>query len=396
MATTDPSVRSSGFSPPGIPAEAGATNGATRSIQIQTSRDALGREYTINHDNVLEEVRGYNLLGQLNRISTRDLRNGSTKVPVSDMRYNARGQRVTLLNGGVSDGTEALATNNRYDPLTYRMSRTLTRSRGGKWQDLAYQYDLVGNILQILDSSDYELIFGHNDLVSGDQHFIYDSTYRLIRTTGREHPAQVLAAHESANRDIPEALRRGQPSPNDTAALVRYHEEFDYDSVGNLTHRKHKASLTWTQHFEYEIASNRLRTQRTWDTSSNLTYDNHGNATLLSPYLTDLKWNHNDHLLSARQVASGATASFAYCAENQRAITSEFGRTRIFSANTEKSDGFHSIGLVDDFGERLNHIEETKNTYIYRHQINDQLGSPRLEVSANQVVQLQSFEEYFS
>ena len=36
-----------GKEPKKIPAEAGITNGAAQSIQIQTRRDALGREYTI-------------------------------------------------------------------------------------------------------------------------------------------------------------------------------------------------------------------------------------------------------------------------------------------------------------------------------------------------------------
>ena len=367
-------------------------------ISIQMQHDAHGRTIRTNHDGVLVEQRELNQLGQLNRIAVTD--QATNKTPISSMRYNAREQKIEQFNGGAADRTEELVTTNIYDPLTYRLRRTLARSKAGKWQDLSHQYDPAGNTLQILDSAHYKLIFGHDDLVSGDQDFSYDSTYRLMEATGREHPAQVKAAQNSSNRDTPAAIRNGLPSPKDATALVRYVERYSYDSVGNMELLQHNSSNPWNQRFEYEEESNRLRYE--WfgrkdvpvNKRNRVAHDNHGNTTVMS-HLQRLNWDHNDRLMSATRSGGTQRAVFAYGATGERTTKTEFGRTRVYFDHVEQSAETHSISLVHDES-RLCLIEVSSIAgTIYRHQLSNHLGSVRVEVEKQPRCDRISFEEFF-
>ena len=120
--------------------------------------------------------------------------------------YNANGQRALIAYGN------RLITRYAYDLVTFRLARLRTdrlgpdpaplgyQLQGLPLQDIAYGYDLAGNILSMLDrtpgcgvANNPEAIFNRGPLrellTKGDallRCFDYDPLYRLTSATGRE------------------------------------------------------------------------------------------------------------------------------------------------------------------------------------------------------------------
>ena len=125
--------------------------------------------------------------------------------------YNARGQRTLIAYGN------HVVTRYTYDAHTFRLARLRTeRGRGGPaadlsarrtattdLQDLAYEYDLAGNITRITDralgsgvrNNPEALLFPDiaAELAAGNalvRRFAYDPLYRLVEATGRQAAQQ--------------------------------------------------------------------------------------------------------------------------------------------------------------------------------------------------------------
>src|SRR5206468_371476 len=111
--------------------------------------------------------------------------------------YNAKGQR-TLTAYGHRDTNKPgprLMTRYGYDPKTFRLARLRTEKfnsssefvfapAGGTLRDVAYEYDLVGNLTVLRDRTPGSGVPGQPD--SLDRSFSYDPLYRLLSATGRE------------------------------------------------------------------------------------------------------------------------------------------------------------------------------------------------------------------
>ena len=241
-------------------------------VRYQTSvtYDALNRIKTMRYPENVEGRRQslqphYNRAGALAGVTL----DGETYV--GHIAYNAKGQRTLIAYGN------GVMTRYAYDPQTFRLIRlrterfTLTGSytyhpSGGLLQDFAYDYDLVGNILQITErvpgcgvrNNPDTLRYQASDpalasaLVVGDalvREFQYDPLYRLTRATGREsinianpRPWQDLA-REGFNSG-----HHGTPNQDNAPNLTRvYWETYRYDPAGNMLELSH--SNGWTRRF---------------------------------------------------------------------------------------------------------------------------------------------------
>ena len=252
-----------------------------KAYQSRSAFDALGRvkwsEYpeALNEQRVPERYRlrpRYNRAGALESVALVGPLNasdqGAAKPYVSRIAYNAKGQRslIAYANG--------LLTRYAYDPQTFRLARlraerftTATagplayQPKGAPLQDIAYWYDLAGNILGMQDvtpgcgvANNPEAIFSDGpmriQLSAGDalvRCFEYDPLYRLTSATGRE------SADLADNKPRPwtDEPRNGYGSgkhgtanqdnaPNLTAL---YWEEYNYDAAGNMLNLRHSTYL---------------------------------------------------------------------------------------------------------------------------------------------------------
>jgi hypothetical protein len=149
------------------------------------------------------------------------------------------------------------------NPLTYRPD-------GGLLQDFAYEYDLAGNIVRIIDrvpgsgfiknpesvrmqQSDPQLA---QLLATGDaliRHFEYDPLYRLMRATGRG--SNNIPGPRPRTDDARQgfnASNHGTPTQANAPRLTTgYWEAYEYDPAGNLVALKHGRNGTpdWIRHF---------------------------------------------------------------------------------------------------------------------------------------------------
>ena len=253
---------------------------------------------------------------------------------ISDIRYDAKGQKVHLALG---NGT---LTQYEYDPRTFRVVqiRTTRPSDPAGFpgrrsnlvdpnivQQLLYTYDAVGNVTECRDDA-YEPVYFQNQLVNPGQRYEYDALYRLTWATGRENGAlrgpPTHADGRPLDTDFPVLAA-------DPQALRVYTQRFSYDPVGNVTRVRHQAGLgSWTRDYTYTYgdparpASNRL--WQTWlggdrTTATTYSHDPHGNLRKLAPAdpRYELRWDHRD-MLRGLDLGGGGRASYQYDATRQR------------------------------------------------------------------------------
>jgi hypothetical protein len=165
-----------------------------------------------------------------------------------------------------------------YDPETFRLKRLRSERYepagelayqpiGVSLQDLAYEYDLVGNITVIHDRTP-ECGIPNTPLGADalDRAFTYDAIYRLRSATGRECDLPTL--------DPP---WQDQPRCIDLTRTRAYTERYKYDRVGNMLDLKHgNGSGGFTRKFSVEGTSNRLRFMEVNGTAYEYTYDPNG------------------------------------------------------------------------------------------------------------------------
>jgi RHS repeat-associated protein len=239
--------------------------------QTSATYDALNRVTRIKYPRDVEGARKelepqYNRAGGLQALKL----DGTTYV--ERIAYNAKGQRVLIAYGN------GVMTRYAYDPETFRLARLrsepYTESQAFTYhpaaaslQDLAYTYDMAGNILAIQDRTPGCGVLNNpegarvadpdlaNLLVGGDalvREFEYDPLYRLLSGTGREC------------KDIPQprpwaddrrcgfnSSRQGTPNQDNAPNLTAtYREEYEYDPAGNMLLLKHSSrGNTWTRNF---------------------------------------------------------------------------------------------------------------------------------------------------
>lgn len=245
-----------------------------RVYETRSAYDALGRAKWSEYPACANGERyrllpAYNRAGALERVDLEGplSAGGSGKVEpyVQRIAYNAKGQRTLIVYGN------RLMTRYAYDAATFRLARMRTdrldpdpaplgyQPQGAPLQDIAYGYDLAGNILSMLDrtpgcgvGNNPEAILNHGplrDLLSkGDallRCFDYDPLYRLTSATGREStniPSprpwgdDARNGYNSGNHGTP-----NQDNAPDLTSL--YWEEYAYDAAGNMLTLRHSQSV---------------------------------------------------------------------------------------------------------------------------------------------------------
>jgi RHS repeat-associated protein len=278
--------------------------------RIEATFDALNRMTTRTTPDRSQARLTYNEANLLDRVDVRLRGAAAWTAFVTDIDYNARGQRERIEYG---NGTSTLSS---YEEATFRLSRlrSLRSSDGRVLQDLRHTYDPVGNVVEIRDGAD-PIAFATREAASGDGRYRYDALYRLIEAEGREHPGQ-----QPSGGDPPLGA---MPHRNDLSALRRYAERYAYDSTGNLLEVAHRAREgSWTRRYSYAEDSNRLlRSSAPFDRegdagSETYAYDANGNMTAM-PHLAEMRWDFDDRLAFV-DLRGGGSVHYAYDADGKR------------------------------------------------------------------------------
>ncbi|MBC8120910.1 MAG: VCBS repeat-containing protein [Gemmatimonadaceae bacterium] len=400
----------------------------------RTEYDALNRPVQmLTPDNSIVRP-SYNEANLLERVAANLRGSSSTTVFVTDINYNARGQRERIEYGN------GVSTIYDYDPLTFRLIRLQTLKGSELLQDLSYTYDPTGNITHIEDDAQQTIYF-RNTQVEPSNDYSYDAIYQLIEATGREHLGQLGGQPNAPTApDAFNLFHTGLDQPGDGNAMGRYLERYIYDAVGNFLEMQHVGSDPahpgWTRGYAYlepsliepGKTSNQLSSTQVGGPLEPYTYDAHGSM-ITMPHLPLMRWNYLDQLqASAQQVVNSGTPEttwYVYDAGGQRVrkVTERtVGQipTRIneriylgsFEIYREYGGNGGEIALeretlhVMDDQQRIA-LVETKTievtdginpptnllTPILRYQISNHLGSACLEL--NDAGGLISYEEYY-
>ena len=245
---------------------------------ISSTYDALGRVVSSDQPTAANGERyrvrpGYNRAGALESVSIigplDPADDGPSQSIVRHIAYDAKGQRILTVYGN------GIATRQVYDPATLRLARirtercemsgtdpTTCRFSGPPLRDIAYRYDLVGNILTLQDltpgcgvRNNPEAFAAATELQQrlrdGDaliRRFSYDPLYRVTSASGRESRGIPDPRPWS---DVPRegfnSGNHGTPDQNNAPELTTaYRENYDYDAAGNLLTMAHQRFDTAT------------------------------------------------------------------------------------------------------------------------------------------------------
>jgi RHS repeat-associated protein len=369
---------------------------------------------------------------------------------LADSEFNARNQPILVKYGN------GVQTEYSYDPLTFSMDKLITRRNtrssgdgdsaqdGSLLQHVKYTYDATLNIVNIHDAAQQTIYF-RNQVVKPSNSFTYDSIYRLIEATGREHLGQSNKAkpYGPSNR-----TQTGLQSPGDGRAMARYTESYFYDAVGNVLTLQHAGSdaaqTSWTREYSYKepsqidpsACSNRLSSTSTGSQTQEYRYEGNegltGNMTAMA-HLPVMRWDYRDQFrASSRQhVSAGDTPEttwYSYSGGGDRARKTTDRYAVAGETPTLKSDRFyqgsfevyreyggdgHTTTLertsihIEANGHRIAIVELTNDkkqaasagaaedivVVLTRYQHSNQLGSSLLELDSD--TQIVSYEEYF-
>jgi RHS repeat-associated protein len=416
----------------------------TETFATSTSYDALNRPTAMTTPDLSVTLPEYNEANLLERISVK-LRGAATATAfVTDLDYDAKGQRALIAYGNGTSTTYA------YDPLTFRLIHMQTTRPAGTdglvqqifatsdtVQNLSYTYDPAGNLTRIADDA-LKLVVYAGQTVEPAGEYTYDALYRLIEAKGREHIAQsaFLSSPDGNYRDHPFVGSRDQ---NDLAALRNYTESYAYDAVGNITSVTHAPAggNNWTRTYAYGepsqletgVKSNRLTSTTIGAGGPNplvesYAHDGHGNMVAM-PHLSMMQWDFMDRLsATSRQVVNNATTPAAKIPETTYYVYDAAGqRVRKVNENqlgTKKNERLYLGGCefyreygagavqlerqsqhVMDDKQRVALVEtltiDNGNTVanplpVQRYQLANHLGSASLELDEN--AGLITYEEY--
>jgi RHS repeat-associated protein len=380
---------------------------------VYNKRGKLGQEYAV-----------------LDAVKTMEGHEGDTRnAMVQLLTYDAKGQRQSITYG---NGTHTTYT---YDPDTFRLIHLETRKRDGSLlQDLHYTYDPNGNITEIVDNAQSEVI--RNDIrVEPRSRYTYDALYRLIEARGREHDGQVLPNTPTRWHDTAFYSRRSHP--HDDTAWRNYTEKYQYDVVGNILSMHHVAhgntANNWHRHYQYALYSNRMMATgstdepfETYTDTPSLEYrypcNDHGSITAM-PHLETMAWGFAEHLhYVARTTGPGSedgggvdpslSAWYRYDVSRRRTrkrVAKQGGivEERLYLGYLEifrkyNGDGRpvlerEALHIMDD-RQRIAMVEirtdrQGPDDQLIRFQLGNHLGSVSLELDADE--QVISYEEYY-
>jgi hypothetical protein len=424
---------------------------ATESVTFTTTTtyDALNLPTTSTLPDETVVNISYDLQSRTQKLSANIQGSTSATSFVSNIAYIANGQRASVNYGNdVSTGYE-------YDWFTKRLSHLITRRNsqvfpgdcpqppipswpGCQIQNLFYTNDPMGNTTNIRDDAQ-QTIFFRNQRVDPSNYYIFDATYRLIESGGREHLGQTGGVPNAPTPPGPSnSFGGGLPNPNDGSAMGTYIERYFYDSEQNITSLKHLGSDPvnpgWTRTYNYTepsqlaptVFNNRLSSTVIGTTTEVYGYDTdaglHGDMTSM-PNLPIMDWDARDqlHISSKQTVTNGGTPEmtyYVYDANGQRVrkVTETYaaaGATPTRKSQTLYLGGFEiysrfaadgttptlvrdSVHILDNSTTVAIVENQTKENAVsaelIRYQFGNHLGSVALEL--DDTAAIISYEEY--
>ena len=400
----------------------------------RTAYDALDRplELTSPDGSVVRPL--YNEGSLLDRVDVTFADGGAATTFVSDLAYNAKGQRTRLEYGN------GVVTEYAYDPQTFRICRIHTVRAGDTLQDLSYSYDPAGNLTHVADAA-HQTIFFDNHRVDPSCRYVYDAVHRLVEAAGREHLGLAGGTRKApAPPDAWNTASTGLHHPGDGTAMGSYLERYRYDAVGNILSMEHRGtdpqhagwirSYTYTEpsQLEPDRIGNRLSSTAVGEDVETYRYDGaagrHGSITAM-PHLPLMLWDSQDQLrATSRQAVNDGlpeTTYYVYDAAGQRVrkVTDRHAPSgsvptrreeRIYLGGFEifreyAADGQsvvlerETLHVVDGAAQRIALIERRTQgddgspEQLVRYQLGNHLGSAVLELDDQGHVI--SYEEYF-
>ncbi len=324
---------------------------------------------------------------------------GSPIGYVTDIQYNARGQRESISYGN------ATTTAYTYYPDTFRLQSLRTTKATDVYQDLYYLYDPVGNITRIKDEAQRALYF-NNSITQPFLSYVYDALYRLIEAAGRE---QVGTATFGTADNYNDAAWMGIAHKGDDNSTQNYTQYYSYDEVGNILQLQHAAAAgSYTRNYTYYSHNSRLVKTTVGTQNYSYAHDGYGNITAM-PHLSAIGYNSLQQMCSAN-LGGGGNAYYQYDAGGQRVhkviVNGSLKEERIYLGSYEvyrKYTGATldleriTVHIADDTGRIAMYEKRTSGTdgsaaTLQRYIYSNHLSTASLEL--DDMAAIISYEEY--
>jgi RHS repeat-associated protein len=275
-------------------------------VQLETTAytsslvyDALNRATRVTLPDDVEDARRVTVPEYAPSGALRTVRLDSNRF-VERIAYNAAGMRVLIV---YSNG---VMTRYAHDPQTFRLVRLRServttvgdrtyRPSGEVLQDIAYEYDLAGNVVAMHDRTPKSGIPGSSAGVDAlDRAFVYDALYRLRSATGRECDAPPSLPWDST------------PRCTDLTKVRPWTERYAFDALGGLTELHHQSGASaFVSAIAPTTASNRVATLTQGSHIFAYAYDDNGNL-IRETTSRHLEWDHRDRLRAYRTQTTGS------------------------------------------------------------------------------------------
>ncbi|MCG1017850.1 MULTISPECIES: RHS repeat-associated core domain-containing protein [Burkholderiaceae] len=355
----------------------------------------------------------YDVAGRLASVKLKQKQDTNFKTLLASIQYSAQGQleREAAGNG--------VTTTYTYDPKTLRLMQSQAKDGNGTVrQQLAYEYDPVGNIVSVEDQAIAPAFF-NNEQIQAKATYAYDSLYQLVRATGREQ----TDAQQSSQ--LPPLIH--PPSPG---TRTNYTRTYTYDRSGNLIGICGERGSRFTQNMAIAQGSNRLAAVtgsglQAGNTISNMQYDANGNPGALGTnVLKQLQWdgrNQLRHVIMLERTGGAPNDEewYQYDGNGQRVrkTTSTLAKEEDQSQHTDEVIYLPGLQLRRRFNIKNDVVEELhivtvqagraqirvlhwnkgqpgkiENNQI-RYSLDNHLGSSVMELDQN--AQLLTYEEYY-
>ncbi len=244
--------------------------------------DRAGNQVLITNPDSSKVQYIYNAAGTIDQIQRKESSDPSFVDVISNIDYNEVGLPtvVSYANGSI--------TTNTYDAgELYRLIHKVTIANNQNIQDLSYDYDAVGNILQIVDASATQ--------TAKTTDYTYDDLHRLLTATITNSVAENVDGPGNGNQT----------------------QTFTYDAIGNILSKSDVGNYSYNGNIGNSYANPHAVTSAG---STNYEYDHNGNMISAGSPMglvpTSYAWDYNNRLQS---VTNGDSVfSYAYDADGQR------------------------------------------------------------------------------
>lgn len=269
----------------------------TKGYETALSYDALKRITSEKVDNGDTSRTSYFISGRPSSLQV-DYSDGTVQPILTNIVYNASNEPLQLSFNNIA------VVRRGYEPATLRLiALSSVRSQlsgdvvASDLQAVTYVYDPVGNLVLMRDKTQQNLFCYPQPESAGD--YTYNALYRLIRSTGQEHPGIEANSHINGFKQSIYADLCPANSP-EQITTIPYTEEYSYDNSSNLIQMTHQAfgpSLPpgfFTRNFPVAANSDRF---------SDVAYDGNGNPQwLMLNNQVALNWDYRNNLASTGEI----------------------------------------------------------------------------------------------